>query len=90
MTLPLDNLGGINGVYKIWVDAGKLVFRNNSNNFDILESATAVMRAALDKLQGYYSAKDRKLDDNNLFKDLALSDIEVREIIIWNNVIICG
>ncbi|XP_032529076.2 HEAT repeat-containing protein 3 [Danaus plexippus] len=77
MTLPLDNLGGINGVYKIWVDAGKLVFKNNSNNFDILESATAVMRAALDKLQGYYSAKDRKLDDNNLFKDLALSDIEI-------------
>lgn len=73
-TLPIENLGGVNGVYKIWVDAGKLVFKQSAENLTLLESATAVMRAALDKIKfrenGNTSAHD-------LFKELALSDIEV-------------
>lgn len=74
LTLPLDNFGGVDGVYKIWVEAGKMVFEQNTENFDLLEAATAVMRAALDKIKlkinGIYPEK-------NLFQELALSDIEV-------------
>ncbi|XP_034830522.1 HEAT repeat-containing protein 3 [Maniola hyperantus] len=74
LSLPIENLGGVNGVYKIWVDAGKLVFKQNSENLNLLESATAVMRAALDKIK----LKDNeKPTDCNLFSDLALSDIEI-------------
>lgn len=79
-TLPIENLGGVNGVYKLWVEAGKLVFKQDINNLNLLESATAVMRAALDKI------KVRENDNTsgcNLFSDLALSDIEVRA---FNNI----
>lgn len=73
-SLPIDNLGGVNGVYKIWVDAGKLVFQLNSDNLNLLESATAVMRAALDKIKFQNNGHEC-----NLFSDLALTDIEVCE-----------
>ncbi|XP_045501868.1 HEAT repeat-containing protein 3 [Colias croceus] len=73
-TLPINKLGGINGVYKIWVDAGKLVFKRNSDNVNLLESATAVMRAALDKIK---LRENNDAADNSLFSDLALSDIEI-------------
>lgn len=72
-SLPLDGLGGVSGVYKIWVDAGKLAFKQTANNLTLLESATAVMRAALDKLKG----TENVTSNENLFRDLALSDIEV-------------
>ncbi|XP_039758896.1 HEAT repeat-containing protein 3 [Pararge aegeria] len=74
LNLPIENLGGVNGVYKIWVETGKLVFKQNSDNFNVLESATAVMRAALDKIK----LKDNeKPTESNLFSDLAISDIEI-------------
>lgn len=73
-TLPIDSLGGVNGVYKIWVDAGKLVFKQNSDNLNLLESATAVMRAALDKIK---FKENGNVNDCNLFSEMALSDIEV-------------
>ncbi|XP_075973198.1 HEAT repeat-containing protein 3 [Anticarsia gemmatalis] len=72
--LPIENLGGVNGVYKIWVDAGKLVFKQESNNANLLESATAVMRAALDKIK---FRENGNTSDCSLFSDLALSDIEI-------------
>lgn len=72
-TLPLENLGGVNGVYKIWVDTGKLIFKKDTD-FNLIESATAVMRAALDKIK---LTNNGNVSECNLFSDLALSDIEV-------------
>lgn len=73
-TVPIENLGGVNGVYKIWVDAGKLVFKQCAENLTLLESATAVMRAALDKIK---FRENGNKSGHDLFKELALSDIEV-------------
>ncbi|XP_059050926.1 HEAT repeat-containing protein 3 [Achroia grisella] len=73
-TLPMDSLGGVNGVYKIWVDTGKLVFGQNLDNHSLIESATAVMRAALDKIKFRENENNSKC---NLFGDMALSDIEI-------------
>ncbi|CAG4978619.1 unnamed protein product [Parnassius apollo] len=73
-SLPVENLGGVNGIYKIWVVAGKLVFKQNTDNLYILESATAVMRAALDKIKFRENGKSGQCD---LFRDLSLSDIEM-------------
>ncbi|XP_068626459.1 HEAT repeat-containing protein 3 [Battus philenor] len=73
-SLPLENLGGVNHIYKIWVDVGKLVFKQSSENLFILESATAVMRAALDKIK---FRENGKAGECNLFRDLSLSDIEM-------------
>lgn len=73
-TLPIDSLGGVNRVYKIWVDAGKLVFQQNAENVNLLESATAVMRASLDKIK---VKENGDINGCNLFSDMALTDIEV-------------
>ncbi|XP_049876847.1 HEAT repeat-containing protein 3 [Pectinophora gossypiella] len=73
-TLPIENLGGVNGVYKIWVDAGKLVFKQNSDNLILMESATAVMRAALDKIK---FRENGNTSGHGLFNELALTDIEI-------------
>ncbi|CAH0695237.1 unnamed protein product [Spodoptera exigua] len=73
-TIPIENLGGVNGVYKIWVDTGKLAFKQDSENENLSESATAVMRAALDKIKFRDNGNS---SDCNLFSDLALSDIEL-------------
>ncbi|CAH4031175.1 unnamed protein product [Pieris brassicae] len=75
MALPIDKLGGVNGVYRIWVDAGKLVFKQNSDNLNLVESATAVMRAALDKIK--FRENGNINNDSGLFSDLALTDIEI-------------
>lgn len=72
-SLPLENLGGVNGVYKIWVEAGKLVFKQNSDAI-LLESATAVMRASLDKIK---LRENGSTSGTVLFSDLAVSDLEV-------------
>ncbi|NP_001233145.1 71 kDa protein [Bombyx mori] len=73
-SLPNASLGGVNGIYKIWVDAGKLVFKQREENLNLLESATAVMRAALDKIK---LRDSDKASDISLFNDLAISDIEI-------------
>ncbi|XP_045528350.1 HEAT repeat-containing protein 3 [Pieris brassicae] len=75
MALPIDKLGGVNSVYRIWVDAGKLVFKQNSDNLNLVESATAVMRAALDKIK--FRENGNINNDSGLFSDLALTDIEI-------------
>lgn len=64
----------MNGVYKIWVDVGKLVFKQDTDNVNLSESATAVMRAALDKIK---FRENGNTSDSSVFSDLALSDIEV-------------
>lgn len=52
----------------MWVDIGTAVFKNaNPNDIELLESATATMRAALQKLS---EAK------SNIFNQLTLTDIE--------------
>ncbi|XP_063395183.1 HEAT repeat-containing protein 3 [Cydia fagiglandana] len=71
-SLPIENLGGVNGVYRLWVEAGKMVFKQNSDAF-LLESATAVMRASLDKIK----LRESGNTDNVLFSDLAVSDLEM-------------
>ncbi|CAG9117502.1 unnamed protein product [Plutella xylostella] len=73
-SLPIDNLGGVNGVYKIWVEAGKLVFKQSAENLTLLESATAVMRAALDKIK---FRENGNTSNTNLFTDLGLTDLEM-------------
>lgn len=72
--MPIENIGGVNGVYKIWVDAGKLVFKQTTANLTLLESATAVMRAALDKIKFRENGNTSTVE---LFNDLALTDLEV-------------
>ncbi|CAH2102481.1 unnamed protein product [Euphydryas editha] len=67
-------MGGINGIYKIWVEAGKLVFKQSSENLQLLEAATAVMRATLNRITLLNNVKP---SESNLFSDLALSDIEL-------------
>ncbi|XP_046962167.1 HEAT repeat-containing protein 3 [Vanessa cardui] len=73
--LPTDYLGGINGIYRFWVEAGKLAFKQNSKNLDLLEAATAAMRAALNKITNIN--RNKPASESNLFSDLALSDIEI-------------
>ncbi|CAG9796568.1 unnamed protein product [Diatraea saccharalis] len=73
-TLPIDSLGGVNGIYKIWLDAGKLTFKQNTENINLLESATAVMRASLDKIK---LKENGNINECNLFNNMALSDIEM-------------
>ncbi|XP_026732273.1 HEAT repeat-containing protein 3 [Trichoplusia ni] len=73
-TIPIENIGGVNGVYKIWVDVGKLVFKQDTDNVNLSESATAVMRAALDKIK---FRENGNTSDSSVFSDLALSDIEI-------------
>ncbi|GBP75301.1 HEAT repeat-containing protein 3 [Eumeta japonica] len=75
--LPLKSLSDVDGVYKIWVDAGKLAFKQNTDNI-LLESATAVMRAALDRIK----FRENKTNDGTLFSNLALSDIEVQNKVL--------
>ncbi|KAL4712761.1 hypothetical protein ACJJTC_008058 [Scirpophaga incertulas] len=72
-TLPIDSLGGVNGVYQIWVEVGKLVFDQKSNRSTLMESATAVMRAALDRLK----LKENANECSTLFSNMAMSDIEI-------------
>ncbi|XP_063822156.1 HEAT repeat-containing protein 3 [Ostrinia nubilalis] len=73
-TLPIESLGGASRVYKIWVDTGKLVFQQNAENVNLLESSTAVMRASLEKLK---VKENGDLNGCNLFSDMALTDIEM-------------
>lgn len=67
-SLDIDVLGGMENLYGMWVDIGTAVFKNaNPNDIELLESATATMRAALQKLS---EAK------SNIFNQLTLTDIE--------------
>lgn len=50
-TLDVDTLGGVENLYRLWSEIGKVVFTDaDPNDIDLLESSTSAMRAALQKL----------------------------------------
>ncbi|KOB71817.1 71 kDa protein [Operophtera brumata] len=75
--LPAEALGGVSGLYKMWTEAGKLVFTENEDNVNLSESATAVMRAALDKMK---LNENGNAGDGSFFKDLRIRECLVPEI----------
>lgn len=77
--LPIENLGGMRGLYKMWTEVGKLVFNQNEHNVNLLESATAVMRAALDKMK---MNDNGNTSDDSFFKDLRMEDIMVSRLLV--------
>ncbi|XP_067004032.2 HEAT repeat-containing protein 3 [Anabrus simplex] len=67
--LDVDDLGGPSNLYKMWVSIGNLVFKQaNPSDTELLEAATAAMRAALEKLAKVKS---------DLFGQLQESDIQL-------------
>ncbi|CAD1473283.1 unnamed protein product [Heterotrigona itama] len=67
-SLEVDALGGVENIYRMWMDIGTTVFKDtNPNDIDLLESATAAMRAAIQKLSE---------EKTNIFNQLTLADIQ--------------
>lgn len=77
--LPIEVLVGYESVYKIWVESGNMVFKisHNMSNINILESATFVMRAALDKLKSNLFQSNNASNITNLFNGLSTNDLQV-------------
>lgn len=48
--MSTEDLGGPSPIYSVWLDLGQQVFQGTQNS-DILEASTALMRAALDHLR---------------------------------------
>ncbi|XP_046602847.1 HEAT repeat-containing protein 3 [Neodiprion virginianus] len=68
-TLDVDGLGGVENLYRMWVEIGNVVFKEaDQNDIALLESATAAMRAALQKLVEVRA---------NVFSQLSMFDIQV-------------
>lgn len=66
--LEIDALGGIENIYRMWTEIGTIVFKDTSvNDIELLESATAAMRAAIQKLS------EEKV---NIFNCLTLADVQ--------------
>ncbi|KZC11750.1 HEAT repeat-containing protein 3 [Dufourea novaeangliae] len=66
--LELDALGGMEKIYRMWVNIGTVVFKDaNPNDTELLESATAAMRAILQKLSEVKP---------NVFNQLTLTDLQ--------------
>ncbi|XP_043258219.1 HEAT repeat-containing protein 3 [Colletes gigas] len=67
-SLEIDVLGGMENIYRMWVDIGTVVFKDaNPNDIELLESATATMRAVLQRLSE---------GKPNIFNQLTLADIQ--------------
>ncbi|KAK2577271.1 hypothetical protein KPH14_003408 [Odynerus spinipes] len=67
-SLDIDTLGGAENLYSIWCQIGTVVFKEaNMNDIELLESATAAMRATLQKLTEVQAKP---------FSKLTLSDIQ--------------
>ncbi|XP_076755593.1 HEAT repeat-containing protein 3 [Xylocopa sonorina] len=67
MNLEIDALGGVENIYRMWMEMGKVVFKDaKSNDIELLESATAAMRADIQKLSEVKA---------NIFSRLTLVDI---------------
>ena len=50
-SLEIDALGGAENIYRMWNNIGTVVFKDaNPTDTELLESATAAMRAALERL----------------------------------------
>ncbi|XP_012263420.2 HEAT repeat-containing protein 3 [Athalia rosae] len=68
-SLDVDGLGGVDNLYRMWVEIGKVVFKEaNPNDIELLESATAAMRAALQKLVEIHA---------DVFSQLKMIDVHV-------------
>ncbi|KAG7210771.1 hypothetical protein KM043_012265 [Ampulex compressa] len=67
-SLETDSLGGVESLYKMWLEIGAVVFKEvNPNDIELLESATAAMRASLQKLSESKA---------NIFDRLTIEDIQ--------------
>ncbi|XP_029043426.2 HEAT repeat-containing protein 3 [Osmia bicornis bicornis] len=67
-SLEIDALGGAENIYRMWNNIGTVVFKDaNPTDTELLESATAAMRAALERLS------DAEI---NVFNQLTLTDIQ--------------
>ncbi|XP_076233884.1 HEAT repeat-containing protein 3 [Calliopsis andreniformis] len=67
-SLEIDALGGVENIYRMWMNLGKVVFKDaDPNDIELLESATAAMRAALQILSE---------EKANIFNQLTLADIQ--------------
>ncbi|XP_015593716.1 HEAT repeat-containing protein 3 [Cephus cinctus] len=66
--LDIEGLGGVENLYRMWLEIGTLVFKTvDPNDIELLESATSAMRAALQKLVEARATN---------FKQLTLADIQ--------------
>ncbi|XP_051173186.1 HEAT repeat-containing protein 3 [Leptopilina boulardi] len=67
-SLDVDTLGGVDNLYRLWSEIGKVVFTDaDPNDIDLLESATSAMRAALQKLAEVKA---------NVFQQLSVVDLQ--------------
>ncbi|EZA61547.1 hypothetical protein DMN91_003785 [Ooceraea biroi] len=69
-SLDIDAFGGIDNLYRKWLDIGTIVFKErdkNPDNIQLLEAASAAMRAILEQLATVRA---------NIFKVLTVSDIQ--------------
>lgn len=71
--MTTEDLGGPKAIYNVWLDLGQQVFQGTQNT-DILEASTSLMRAALDHLK-YSSDLFSKMTDNDL--QLMLNGVQV-------------
>ncbi|KOC68595.1 HEAT repeat-containing protein 3 [Habropoda laboriosa] len=66
-SLEIDVLGGVENLYRMWVDIGTVIFNDTSSyNIELLEAATSTMRAAIQKLSE---------EKANIFNRLTLADV---------------
>ncbi|XP_076644959.1 HEAT repeat-containing protein 3 [Halictus rubicundus] len=67
-TLEIDALGGLEDMYRMWLNIGTVVFKDaNPNDTELLESATAAMRSILQRLSEVKA---------NFFNQLTLEDLQ--------------
>ncbi|XP_050489362.1 HEAT repeat-containing protein 3 [Bombus huntii] len=67
-SLEVDVLGGMENIYRMWMDIGTVVFKDtNPNDIELLESATSAMRAAIQRLSK---------EEAKIFNRLTLADVQ--------------
>ena len=76
--MTTDDLGGAQGIYKVWLDVGQQIFQgaNGKGDAHLLEASTALMRATLEHLKGH----------QELFAGMSQEDLEM----ILQGVAQCG
>lgn len=65
--LSTEDLGGANAIYTVWLELGQQVFQETSLDLTVVESMTALMRAALDHLKKH----------PELFKQMTPNDLQL-------------
>ncbi|XP_037042309.1 HEAT repeat-containing protein 3 [Bradysia coprophila] len=71
--MTTEDLGGPTAIYNVWLDLGQQVFQGTQNT-DILEASTSLMRAALDHLK-YSPDLFNKMTNNDL--QLMLNGVQI-------------